>query len=63
MENLENNQLEPVVVTTKKSKPVEPTLTPLEQNIISKSESLNIPALCAFFGVTDDVVKAALAKK
>jgi hypothetical protein len=63
MENLENNELEPIVVPTKKSKPVEPELTNLELQIISRSESLNVPALCAFFGVTEDVVKAALAKK
>jgi hypothetical protein len=63
MENLENNELEPIVVPTKKSKPVEPELTDLELQIISRSESLNVPTLCAFFGVTEDVVKAALAKK
>ena len=68
MENLENNELETldstgVIKPRTKTKVVEPTLTPLEQNIINKSENLNIPALCAFFGVTDDVVKSALAKK
>ena len=66
MENLENKEVE-ILDSTSVQKPrtksVAPILTSLEQNIISKSKSLNIPALCAFFGVTDDVVKAALAKK
>ena len=66
MENSKNKEVEildSTGVIKPRTKSVEPKLTPLEQNIISKSESLNIPALCAFFGVTDDVVKAALAKK
>jgi len=45
---------------TKKNKPA---INDLEASIIARSESLNIPALCAFFSVTEDVVKAALAKK
>ena len=42
---------------------VEPVLSPLEQQIIGRSENMNVPALAAFFSVTEDVVKAALAKK
>jgi len=38
-------------------------LTDLESAIIARSESLNIPALAAFFMVTEDTVKNALAKK
>lgn len=35
----------------------------LERAINSKSEELNIPALCAYFEVTHDVVETALTKK
>jgi hypothetical protein len=62
MENSDNQELEPVVVTKTKTTKVTP-LTDLELAIIGRSESLNIPALCAFFEVNEDVVKAALAKK
>ena len=41
----------------------QPTLTALELAIIAKSETLNEPALCAYFSVTHDEVKAALSKK
>jgi hypothetical protein len=66
MENLKNKEIEildSTGVLKPRTKSVEPKITPLEQNIINKSNNLNIPALCAFFGVTEDVVKAALAKK
>ena len=46
-----------------KSKTVKPFISALEASIIAKSEKLNIPALAAFHEVTEDVVKAALAKK
>lgn len=39
------------------------SISDLEASIIAKSEKLNIPALAAFYSVTEDVVKAALAKK
>jgi hypothetical protein len=65
MENLDNQELEPVVVpTSKKVKSPEPKCwDDLELQIINRSETLNIPALCAFFGVTEDVVRTALSKK
>ena len=62
MENLENKELEPVVIKKPTTK-VKPEITELESAIIGRAESLNIPALCAFFGVSEEVVKAALAKK
>jgi hypothetical protein len=42
---------------------VKSVISDLEASIIAKSEDLNIPALAAFHEVTEDVVKAALAKK
>ena len=42
---------------------VKSVISALEASIIAKSEKLNIPALAAFFSVTEDEVKAALAKK
>lgn len=42
---------------------VKSVISDLETSIIAKSEKLNIPALAAFFSVTEDEVKAALAKK
>jgi hypothetical protein len=41
----------------------QPTLTALELAIIAKSATLNEPALCAYFNITHDEVKAALKKK
>lgn len=46
-----------------KPKTVKPVISDLEASIIARSEKLNIPALAAFFSVTEDEVKAALAKK
>lgn len=48
---------------TTKPKTVKPFISALEASIIAKSEKLNIPALAAYFSVTEDEVKAALAKK
>lgn len=42
---------------------IKSVISDLEASIIARSEKLNIPALAAFFSVTEDVVKAALAKK
>ncbi len=42
---------------------VKSVISDLEASIIARSEDLNIPALAAFHEVTEDVVKAALAKK
>ena len=42
---------------------VKSVISDLEASIIARSEKLNIPALAAFFSVTEDEVKAALAKK
>jgi 3-deoxy-D-manno-octulosonate 8-phosphate phosphatase KdsC-like HAD superfamily phosphatase len=39
------------------------SISDLEASIIARSEDLNIPALASFHEVTEDVVKAALAKK
>ena len=39
------------------------SISDLEASIIARSEKLNIPALAAFYSVTEDEVKAALAKK
>ena len=39
------------------------SISDLEASIIARSEDLNIPALAAFFSVTENEVKAALAKK
>jgi len=38
-------------------------ISDLEREIIAKSEVLNEPALCAFFSVSHEVVRAALDKK
>ena len=46
-----------------KVKAVKSVISDLEASIIARSEDLNIPALAAFHEVTEDVVKAALAKK
>ena len=42
---------------------VKSVISDLEASIIARSEKLNIPALASFFSVTEDEVKAALAKK
>ena len=42
---------------------VKSVISDLEASITARSEKLNIPALAAFFSVTEDEVKAALAKK
>lgn len=64
MENSDNNKLEPVVIPTKKIKSTPPKCwDDLELQIINRSETLNIPALCAFFGVHEHVVRTALSKK
>jgi hypothetical protein len=42
---------------------VKSVISDLEASIIARSEDLNIPALAAFFSITEDEVKAALAKK
>jgi len=55
---MENNETTKTTKTT-----VKPELTNLERVIILRSEQLNIPALAAFFEITEDEVKAALAKK
>ena len=66
MPNLENKEFEVAdgagvsKATLKQPKRV---ISDLEASIIAKSESLNIPALAAFFSVTEDVVKTALSKK
>lgn len=61
---MENKELETQTIPNRKALgKAENKLTDLESAIIARSESLNIPALCATFGVTEDVVKAALAKK
>ena len=39
------------------------SISDLEASIIARSEKLNIPALAAFHQVTEDEVRAALAKK
>lgn len=56
MDNLETKE-------TIKTKTVKPVISNLEASIIARSEDLNIPALAAFFSITEDEVKAALAKK
>jgi hypothetical protein len=67
MENLENeiaivdtNEIFPLKST--KKLPATPELSDLEAAIISRSGQLNLPALSSFFSVSEDVVKAALAK-
>ena len=47
---------EPIVI-------INDEISDLERAICSKSEELNIPALCAYFAVNHEVVEAALAKK
>lgn len=44
---------------------VKPTtsISGLEAWIIAKSDAMNIPALAAYFGVGEDVIKQALTKK
>lgn len=39
------------------------SISDLEASIIARSEDLNIPALASFHQVTEDEVRAALAKK
>ena len=56
---MENKEIKPEVKAEVKL----PKLTELEAAIIAKSETFNEPALCAFFGVGHDVVKAALLKR
>lgn len=60
---MEENNLtpeeQPVIKSTKTKTPV---LTELEQHIIARSANMNIPALAAFFRVSESVVKDALAK-
>jgi hypothetical protein len=68
MHNLENNEEFEIADGAGVSKATyikkpKTTINDLEASIIARSEDLNIPALCAFFGVTDDVVKIALTKK
>ena len=47
---------EPIVI-------INDEISDLERAICSKSEELNIPALCAFFEVNQHVVETALSKK
>jgi hypothetical protein len=64
MENLENKEIEIVEKPTKKAAGTSGhVLTELEINIIARSEDLNLPSLASFFGITEDEVKNALAKK
>lgn len=53
---------QPVIKSTKTNKTVTPVLTELEQSIIARSAKMNIPALAAFFRVSESVIKDALAK-
>ena len=65
MENLENNELEPVVKTTTKSKSVEPKpveLTWLEKEIMGRRNQLNFPALQAFFSLSETELQTILNK-
>lgn len=60
MENLENNEVE--VVSTKKTKSTTPEYTWLEKEIMGRRESLNFPALQAFFGLTETELQDILDK-
>lgn len=62
MENLENNELEPTVTTTKKTKIVEPEYTWLEKEIMGRREYLNFPALQAMFELNETQLQEILDK-
>jgi hypothetical protein len=59
--NIENTLENVVVESTPEVKSND--ISSLEASIIARSEKLNIPALCAFFGITESEVRKALAKK
>ena len=68
MNELNNNNVDNTEeVKPIKDKVVKPKSIPssdgLEAWIIAKSDAMNIPALAAYFGVGEDVIKQALAKK
>lgn len=66
MDNLETNEtivLDGAGVSKAKIKPSKPVISDLEASIIARSEDLNIPALAAFFSITEDEVRTALTKK